>query len=482
MKGSVWAVVVFVSSLFALRGVQAQSPDVEWAKTLQGFGAWSVQQTADDGYIVTGDVYRPSGKMALHLIRTNQTGDTLWTCMIGSDVYAGGRSGRECSDGSFIAAGHISLDVCVAKTTSGGVPLWTKTFIGYIPGYINRSSCVRETTDGGYVICGYSGVWGVGSQALIIKLDEDGNQEFLYTYGGTQYESANAIIQTPDTGYLAVGSVRPVSTTEWYDQYWILKINAEGGQEWFKVYGGSNADIATAVCPAGDGGYLVAGYTDSFNGSGNYDFYLMKIDSSGDSLWAKTYGLATRRERCYSMTQMEDDSFILAGARTGDAYNGKVLAVGVNANGDELWTKEIPDVPAIVADGYAVDATEDGGCIMAGAVQPDNKTYLVKLAPDVSGVGDDPWNGLPARYELRQNLPNPFNPATNIQFSIVNREWTTLEMFDVSGQSVATLVNEVREPGTYTVQFNGSNLASGVYFYRLTAGDKTPTKKMVLLK
>jgi hypothetical protein len=83
---------------------------------------------------------------------------------------------------------------------------------------------------------------------------------------------------------------------------------------------------------------------------------------------------------------------------------------------------------------------------------------------------------------LSQNYPNPFNPSTNIQFSIVRRQLTIVKVFDVLGREVATLVNEVKEPGTYTVQFNASSLASGVYFYRLQAGDFVQTKKLVLLK
>jgi hypothetical protein len=402
--------------------------------------------------------------------------------MIGSDVYAGGRSGRECSDGSFIAAGHIGQDVCVAKTTSGGVPLWAKTFIGYIPGYINRSSCVGETIDGGYVICGYSGVWGVGDQGLIIKLAQNGDKEFLLTYGGGQYEVANDIIQTPDAGYLAVGSRRPVSTAEWYDQYWILKTNAAGGQEWIKVYGGPNTDIATAVCPAGDGGYLVAGYTNSY-GAGNYDFYLMKLSSSGDSLWAKTYGSANT-ERCKSMAQAGDGTFILAGARMGDVQ--KVIAVNVNANGDEVWTKMIPDDNSVYAAGYAVDATEDGGCIMAGTVTTNSHTYLVKLGPDVTAVDDR--IGLPSRYELYQNVPNPFNPTTVIRYDVpAGGGKVTLRVYDVSGKLVRTLVDGVESPGQKSARWDGANergehAASGVYFYRMTAPGYVEKRKMVFLQ
>ena len=89
---------------------------------------------------------------------------------------------------------------------------------------------------------------------------------------------------------------------------------------------------------------------------------------------------------------------------------------------------------------------------------------------------------IPIDFALYQNYPNPFNPSTNIQFSIVQRQLTIVKVFDVLGRELATLVNEVKEPGTYTVQFNGSNLASGVYFYRLQAGSYVDTKKLVLLR
>jgi hypothetical protein len=101
-------------------------------------------------------------------------------------------------------------------------------------------------------------------------------------------------------------------------------------------------------------------------------------------------------------------------------------------------------------------------------------------------------SGIPDRFNLEQNYPNPFNPTTNIQFSIAsaqsgsasggNRQLTIVKVYDVLGREVATLVNEVKEPGTYTVKFDGSNLASGVYFYRLLAGTYVETRKLLLLR
>jgi hypothetical protein len=89
---------------------------------------------------------------------------------------------------------------------------------------------------------------------------------------------------------------------------------------------------------------------------------------------------------------------------------------------------------------------------------------------------------LPAAFSLLQNYPNPFNPATNIQFSIDNPQLTIVKVYDVLGREVATLVNEIKQPGTHTVQWDASGFASGVYLYRLQAGTFTETRKLVLLR
>jgi hypothetical protein len=91
-------------------------------------------------------------------------------------------------------------------------------------------------------------------------------------------------------------------------------------------------------------------------------------------------------------------------------------------------------------------------------------------------------NVKPTVYTLSQNYPNPFNPTTNIRFSIPKAGLVTMKVYNVIGQEVASLVNEYKEAGTYNVDFNGVNLTSGVYFYSISSGDFTSTKKMILMK
>jgi hypothetical protein len=99
----------------------------------------------------------------------------------------------------------------------------------------------------------------------------------------------------------------------------------------------------------------------------------------------------------------------------------------------------------------------------------------------VNAVTDGHQAG-PAQFSLSQNYPNPFNPTTDIGFRITDYGWVTLRVYDVLGREVATLVDEVKNPGTYTIRWDASADASGVYFYRLTAGTAVQTRKMALIR
>jgi len=89
---------------------------------------------------------------------------------------------------------------------------------------------------------------------------------------------------------------------------------------------------------------------------------------------------------------------------------------------------------------------------------------------------------IPTEYTLSQNYPNPFNPVTKINFSIPETGLVTLKVFDITGRNVETLLNEVKNPGFYSITFNASSLASGVYFYQIETASFVNTKRMVLLK
>jgi len=89
---------------------------------------------------------------------------------------------------------------------------------------------------------------------------------------------------------------------------------------------------------------------------------------------------------------------------------------------------------------------------------------------------------LPEAFNLKQNYPNPFNPITTIEYQVSNSSLVTIKVYDLIGREVAILVNETKQPGNYQVNFDSGNFASGVYFYKMIAGDFSSVKKMNLLK
>jgi hypothetical protein len=122
---------------------------------------------------------------------------------------------------------------------------------------------------------------------------------------------------------------------------------------------------------------------------------------------------------------------------------------------------------------------KDKGIIQETSISPDSGYY--KCVWDF-GQGIENKNNIPVDYVLSQNYPNPFNPTTSISFSIPSRQFTIVKVYDILGNEIITLVNEEKPAGKYIVNFNASNLHSGVYFYSIRAGSFTDTKKLILIK
>lgn len=128
--------------------------------------------------------------------------------------------------------------------------------------------------------------------------------------------------------------------------------------------------------------------------------------------------------------------------------------------------------------GYYTDNST--GCTMtSGAVQANRPNVCFVLT--ATGMGNN-TSLIPNKYELGQNYPNPFNPTTKINFAIPKQGLVTMKIYDVLGREVRTLVNEVKQAGNYTVDFNASEFASGVYFYKIQAGEFMDIKRMILVK
>jgi hypothetical protein len=132
----------------------------------------------------------------------------------------------------------------------------------------------------------------------------------------------------------------------------------------------------------------------------------------------------------------------------------------------------------IVVDRLGYNGDSTNVYMTASSIHDTINFYLSRFMSSVNRVE----NTIPTEYKLYQNYPNPFNPVTNIKYQITNNRFVTLRLYDILGKEVAVLVNEKQAPGEYEVNFDAGSLPSGVYFYKLTAGDFSEIKKMILIK
>jgi hypothetical protein len=204
--------------------------------------------------------------------------------------YDYGNSAKQTNDKGYIIGGSTSTsgngasDMHVMKTDSLGNPYLFKTFGGI---NIDRGYCIRQTSDNGYILLGYTNSFGLGGYDFyLVKMDSLLNEQWSKTYGGSDWDFGNCIEPTSDGGYIMCGSTYSFGSGD--QDYYLIKINSIGDTLWTKTYGGTKEDVAKSVIQTHDGGYLLTGSTKSL-GDTLGDIYTIKTDSFGDTLWTNRY-------------------------------------------------------------------------------------------------------------------------------------------------------------------------------------------------
>jgi len=241
-----------------------------------------------------------------------------------------------------------------------------------------------QTADGGYAIAGTTTSFGAGlSDAYLVKLDANGNLQWTKTIGGKEFEDGYSLIQTADGGYAIAGATNSFGAGG-YDVY-VVKLDANGNLQWTKTIGGKKEDVGLmSLIQTSDGGYAIAGATNSF-GAGNGDVYVVKLDANGKLQWTKTIG-GPGDEIGFSLIQTSDGGYAIAGSTFSfGAGDEDVYVVKLDANGNLQWTKTIGGPKREW--GSSLIQTADGGYAIAGTTTSfgagGEDVYVVKL--DASG-------------------------------------------------------------------------------------------------
>ncbi len=225
--------------------------------------------------------------------------------------------------------------------------LWARTYGGRSWDY---AYSVVQAADGGFIVAGETNSFGAGyTDVYLVRTDAYGDTLWTAVLGGTSYDWGHSVAQTADGGFIVAGLTQSFGAGE--TDVYLIRTDAAGDTLWTKTYGGTAYDNGCSVAQTADGGYIVAGYTRSF-GAGRYDVYLIRIDAAGDTLWIKTYG-GTISDFGNSVAQTSDGGYIVFGS------TGSFAAGGSDVYLIRL-TEVVPDVTLTLTP----DATtvERGGC------------------------------------------------------------------------------------------------------------------------
>jgi hypothetical protein len=339
---------------------------------VHGYGSYKLYAWAKDA---AGNVSDPAPEIEVNYNLT-------WVMIYGGVFNDTAQSVKQTPDGGYIVAGYSDstgtkvYDVHILKLDEQGVEDWSVTY-GLL--YQDFAHSVALTSDGGYVVAGGAAESKSNMAYLILKLDNAGAEEWVTTFGypGLSRSRAFSIEQTSDEGYIVAGVANEggIESTD----IRVIKLFSDGSMEWDYTFDGGSWDEAHDAQQTVDGGYIICGHT--YSSTTHFDFFLQKLSPGGVSEWNQVYDLGIN-DLAYALDQTADGGFILAGSKGGKTED-KICILKVDASGNQEWVQEIDQGGVEFA--RSIKQTDDGGYIVGGSQSGD--LALIKL----DGSGDIDW-------------------------------------------------------------------------------------------
>lgn len=474
----------FLTIKYNAAGVQ------QWESRFIGNGgsnndeAYSIGLDASGNVYVGGTSFGGGTSLDIMIVKYSNTGSVIW------EVRYTNPEAREDEIIKMIvdAAGNIYVggistytatqkDFVILKYNSAGQLQWART---YNNSGNNNDYLSNMTVDvsGNVYVTGSSYVPGNSSDFVTVKYNSAGTLQYAYTLnaGGDDIGTEIAVD--------ASGNAYISGYTDAYGtgfDFFTYSLTPAGSYRWLYRYnGGANAeDRPQGIITDPSGNVYVTGFSNQ--GATGFDVLTIKYNSSGAEQWVRALNVGGD-DRAYDMTLDAAGNVFLTGKTNAYGTADDFLTCSYNSNGDFRWLMAYNNSPANGND-YAskiiIDAA--GNVYVTGASNGGANDYATVKYTSVTGI-QSLNNEIPGHFSLSQNYPNPFNPETNISFNISVHGSVKLAVYDVSGKETAKLIDNYLNAGTYNYNFNASGLTSGIYFYRLTAGSYTETKKMILVK
>lgn len=495
------------------------APNIVWQRCIGGsqmelFG--NIIQVGDGNYVLAGftrsndgDVTCLVGNVDLLVMKLGPDSEILWQRCF--DYYSTGTRLYAATDGGFFLVGatdssecvnpHGNGDAWIAKINTNGETEWQRCFGGTGADY---AKAMHQTSDGGFVLLcqttsndgDVSGNHG-DADAWIIKLEASGEIQWQKCLGGTNSEDVRDISQTPDGGYILALQTNSedgdVFGLHGEEDYWVVRLDASGEIQWQKCLGGANEDYLQTLLQVADGGFLLSGFTASTDGDvsgnhGSYDFWVVKLEASGEIQWQKCYGGTDAELNNYTTIATADGGFIITGetySHDGDVSGNQggydAWLLKIDANGEIQWQKTMGGSGN--DRGEDIEHTADGGFIMAGTTNSNDGDvsgahgsldfWVVKLEGTSVAVNEsDIEHGL-------RLYPSPNQGLFTIEMDGLLTDRVELGLFHLDGRLLRqeTVKNVNR---SLSHQFDCGDVPSGLYLLSVGSGGETRYIKVIV--
>jgi len=432
---------------------------ITFERTYGGAGTdmgFSVKQTSDGGYILAGGTWSfGAGSADMYLVKVDAIGNEEWSKTFGSALFEYAYSVQQTADGGYVLCGGwsgLGTDtLTLVRTNASGDPQWIHHYPISVPRSLGLS--VLETSDGGFVACGFTGFQS-DEDMVVLKTDAQGLVQWTRTLDLGRSEAGYSVRQTADNGFVVLGLSFITYGVD--GDLLLVRMDQTGDTLWTNRYQTAENEEGHGLSANSDGGFTIT----ARKGAVPSDLFLMRTTSSGDTLWTRKFGTPLGNDEGLDVAQTQDGDFVVTGSyqATTSAPTGMYL-LRTDGTGALLWERHV--FRNLTAISQSLDLTSDGGCVMLGYTGDtlggnlNIDMFLVKT----DGAG---YSAIPevTRSSDRIDLfPNPANDATHIEIRTSETGPLLIIVTDASGRVVVQ--EQVAKDTVRTIDCFG--LDNGVY-------------------
>jgi uncharacterized delta-60 repeat protein len=460
--------------------LQAQITFEEVYGNLYDRDGFDVVPTDDGGYLIVGfttnDVFNDTDVL---ILKVNSTGALLSTKTYGGALPDNAYSILKAADGNYFVLGYSQsygggdYDTYLLKINSSGDTLWTRTYGSYGN---EQGKEIVPTSDGNYMMVGYTnGLASSNYNAYLTKIDINGNEIWSKQYGGGAYEAGASVKQCADGGFIMLGQT--FSYGQGDSDAYVVKTNSSGDTVWTKTFGGAHYDEGAFTIENTDGSFMFV-VRDSSAGFGDVDIRIVKTTGTGSVIWDRNYG-GDKKDTGKMIQKTSDGNFIVAGhSRSFGWQTPNMWLLKLNQSGDTIWTRNYGGFDHEHC--YVARETSDGGFIAVGKTESFssvNEVMLLKL--NSIGTLSTTVNAEEYLVDGMTIYPNPTDGIVNINFDNLYPDKALVSISNALGQVVfKDWINPAASGYSKAIDLHGNQ--PGMYILTVQAHDKLITKRISL--